>query len=142
MRNDSRRITLVARHPGNSARDWDMSNPIGSRLIFVDAMPFLAYAIDKGINELGQDVDRVIIDRTGTAVQYLELLASLPQEFTGDVLYVRSDGNGFLSSAGRGGDRVLYSLIARDVDFYLQTQGLLWSPLVEQVPQMAQFATA
>ena len=126
MTNDNRRITLIARHPNAPGRDWDESNPKG-RLIFVDAVSFLRYAIDRGINELGEDVERVIIDRTGTALQYLDALASLPREFVGDVLFVLADGHGFLSSVGRGGDRVLYALTDRDVDFYLETNHLVWA---------------
>jgi hypothetical protein len=126
MTNDNRRITLIARHPNAPSRDWDESNP-KSRLILVDAVSFLRYAIDRGVNELGEDVERVIIDRTGTALQYLDALASLPGQFFGDVLFVLTNGHGFLSSAGRGGDRVLYALTERDVDFYLQTNHLVWA---------------
>jgi hypothetical protein len=125
MTNDHRRITLVARQPGVSRRNWDESNP-KTRLIFVDALKFLGHAIEGGINELGKDVHRVIIDRTGTAVQYLQSLAALPSQFVGDVVFVMSDGHGFLSSVGRGGDRVLYALDVRDVNFYLETNRLVF----------------
>jgi hypothetical protein len=132
MTNETRRITLVARHPGGPGRVWDESNP-KIRLIFVDALSFLRYAIDRGINELGEDVERVIIDRTGTALQYLDVLAHLPAEFVGDALLVTSDGNGFLSSSGRGGDRTLYALTPRDIEFYLRVNGLIWSTEFEPV---------
>src|SRR5438105_9188794 len=124
MNNDNRRITLIARHPSVSNRNWDESN-LRNRLIFVDAFSFLRHAIDRGVNELGEDVARVIIDRTGTALQFLEALASLPHEFVGDVLFLMHDDNGFLSSIGRGGDRVLYALNPHDIDFYLETHGLI-----------------
>ncbi len=131
MNTDTRRITLVARNTAKCTRDWDTSNPVGSRLIFVDAVPFLAHAIQGNLGE--QDIDRVIIDHTGNAEQYLHLVASLPQEFLGDVLYVGEDGGGFVSAAGRGGDRVMYSVQGQDIDFYLQAQRLLWqSPAEEQ----------
>ena len=142
MNADSRRITLIARHPGMPERAWDDSTCGRSRLIFVDSLSFLPFALDRGINELGQDVDRVIIDRTGTAVQFLELLASLPHEFVGDVLFVRGDGAGFLSSQGRGGDRVLYALSVSDVDFYLMTHGLLYSAAVLALPSPMRVARA
>jgi hypothetical protein len=141
MTTDSRRITLIARRPTVSLRDWDFSNPLGSRLIFVDTVSFLTPVIYKGL-ELGQDIDRVIIDGTGTAAQYVELLASLPQEFLGDVLYIREEGDGFLSSVAYGGGRMMYSLRARDINFYLQTHGLLWAPFMEAPAQVRQFAMA
>ena len=56
------------------------------------------------------------------------------QEFVGDVLYVCEDSNGFLSSVGRGGDRIIYSLRAADIDFYLQTHNLLWAQAAETAP--------
>ncbi len=70
------------------------------------------------------DVERVIIDRCASADEYLQFLASLPHEIAGDVMLVQQDGAAFLSSVGRGGDRVLYALAAGDVDFYLKTHGL------------------
>ena len=124
---DNRRITLVARSAGTSVRDWDYSNPMGSRIVFVDALPFLAPAIDRGVTESGYDLERVIIDGTATAAQFLELLTTLPAEFLGDVLLVTRDGRGFLSSAGRGDGRVLYSLDERDLEFYLRANALLWA---------------
>ncbi|HMC23812.1 MAG TPA: hypothetical protein VKL19_18290 [Thermoanaerobaculia bacterium] len=124
---DNRRITLVARSAGTSVRDWDYSNPMGSRIVFVDALPFLAPAIDRGVTESGYDLERVIIDGTATAAQFLELLTTLPAEFLGDILLVTRDGRGFLSSAGRGDGRVLYSLDERDLEFYLRANALLWA---------------
>jgi hypothetical protein len=125
MTADNRRITLIARDPGAKPLNWDESNP-KSRLIFIDALAFLRYAIDRGVNELNHDVERVIIDRRGTALQFLEALSSLPTEFVGDVLFVMNEGNGFLSSIGRGGDRVLYAVSPQDIGFYLETNGLIW----------------
>jgi hypothetical protein len=128
MQNDSRRITLVARHPGHASRDWDFSNPMGSRIIFVDAPAFLPHAVYRGI-DTGYDLERIIIDGTGTPKQFLELLASLPYQFAGDVLFISGNGSGFVSSPGRGDGRVLYSLEACDLEFYLQTHGLLCASL-------------
>lgn len=50
----------------------------------------------------------------------MDLLSSLPAEFTGDVLLIRDDGSGQLSSTARCGDRVVYSLMSDDVRFYLE----------------------
>ena len=134
MTTESRRITLIARDPGAKQLNWDESNP-KSRLIFIDALSFLRFAIDRGVNELNQDVERVIIDRRGTALQFLEALSALPPEFVGDVLFVMNDGNGFLSSIGRGGDRVLYAVTPKDVNFYLETNRLVWPQAAMQPMQ-------
>lgn len=125
MTRDQRRITLIARRPGPFERSWDATRDAANRIIFLEALTVLRYALDGGIAEMQQDVERVVIDRCATPVQYLELLSALPGEFTGDVLYIGGDDRGFLSATGRGGDRVIYSLSARDVDFYLEAHGLI-----------------
>lgn len=124
---DGRRITLIARDPNRPTRDWDFTNLAGSRIVFVDALQFLPYAIDRGVQTPDYDLERVIIDCMGTERQFLELLGSLPYEFTGDILFFCADGRGFLSSQSRGDGRVVYTLAAGDVQFYLQTHGLTWA---------------
>lgn len=121
---DQRRITLIARRAGMQ-REWDATRQSPNRIIFLEAFTVLRYALTSGVAEMQQDVERVIIDRCATAAQYLETLSALPAEFTGDVLFVRADDSGFLSATGRGGDRVLYSLSVRDVQFYLEAHGLV-----------------
>lgn len=136
---DRRRITLIARNPRKAQRDWDFTNPTGSRIIFVDSLAFLPYALDRGVREPGYDIERVIIDDTGTPLQFLEFLATLPAEFAGDVVFLSDGGTGFLSSAGRGDGRVLYSMRTVDIEFYLQTNSLTWPEAAEEirVPHLA-----
>ena len=71
-----------------------------------------------------RDVERIILDRSASADQFLRFLAALPVEAAGDVMSVGRDGGAFLSAVGRGGDRVLYSLGPTDVAFYLNTNRL------------------
>jgi hypothetical protein len=129
--NDSRRITLVSQpsKPNSSRRDWNGTQDSDSRLVFVPSFTVLCYAIENAVGSLAQDVERVVIDRASTAAEFLELLATLPAEFNGDVLFIRADASGFLSSTGRGGDRVLYLLDVNDVDFYLETHTLVSAPM-------------
>ena len=130
MRNDSRRITLVTRPPSrNPDRYWNMSPDASSRIIVVGSFTVLRYALDHSLSGVAQDVERLVIDRTATASQYLELLAALPDEFQGDVLYIRDDGSAFLSATGRGSGRVIYDLSANDVHFYFETHDLFALPM-------------
>jgi len=138
---DRRRITLVTRDPKLQQRDWDLTNPAGSRIIFVDSVNFLPHAIARGLTEDGHDIERVVIDRTGTALQFVEFLSTLPVEFSGDVLYVSRDGKAFLSSPSRGDGRVLYMMGANDVEFYLQTNSLTSRSLAGEIV-VAQIASA
>jgi|ERR1019366_2654671 hypothetical protein len=121
MFNDPRRITLLARAAASPTRAWNVSRKAPNRVIFVDAVSMLNFALDRA----NHDVDRVLIDGTATSTEYLELLSTLPREFVGDVLFMPAAGNSFLSTVGRGGGRLLYSLLPNDVEFYLQTFRLL-----------------
>jgi hypothetical protein len=121
MRRDSRRITLLARAASSPTRPWNVTGKAPNRIVFVDVFSMLPFALDRSTH----DVDRVLIDGTASAVEYLELLTTLPSSFLGDVLYMRAAGKSFLSTVGRGGDRLLYSLTSSDLEFYLQTNALL-----------------
>jgi|SRR5687768_3026503 len=109
MRN--RRLTLVvSKTPLNS---WNRPG-----VVLLDSLNRLQHAISTN------DVERIIIDRSASADEFLQFLAELPKETPSDVMSVRDDGGAFLSSTGRGGDRVLYALSPADVGFYLQTTGV------------------
>jgi hypothetical protein len=125
MTTDTRRITLVTRAACSPQRGWNTSFDAANRIIFLKAYSVLRYALGLGVAEMQQDVERVILDHSSTASEFLDLLTTLPAEFTGDVLLIRDDDSGFLSATGRGGDRVLYALSAHDIEFYLDTHGLL-----------------
>lgn len=144
MNHDDRRITLISRPRQLAERDWNRDADAPTRLVLLDSYTVLRCAVAKPLVEIEADVARIILDRSGSASEYLALLASLPHEFAGDVLMIREDETGFLSSTGRGGDRVLYALSSQDMMFYLEAQGLVRSTgIVEtQPPRVLQFRRA
>ncbi len=117
---EERRITLVAR---GGSRDWETTDLASSAIMAVDSLPDLTITVAD--LWLALDIERVILDGGATASQFLDLLTALPQEFTGDAMMIRGDGAAFLSAISRGSGRVLYTLTATDVDFYLQANGLV-----------------
>ncbi|HEV2720356.1 MAG TPA: hypothetical protein VG323_10095 [Thermoanaerobaculia bacterium] len=123
MTNDHRRIMLVNRSSSAPERPWLASREAPRRLIFVHSFGVIPYAIKRGVEELGKEIESVVIDGTATAGEYLQLLAMLPASFNGDVVLILDDG-AFLSASGRGGDRVLYTLAPDDLRFYLETKML------------------
>jgi hypothetical protein len=126
MQKDNRRITLVTCPEGRQPdRVWNFTSVASSRLIAVGSFAVLPYALEDSMSEQAHDVERLVIDRTATPSQYLELLAALPEKFVGDVLYIQDDGSAFLSAAGRGSGRMLYKLGANDLRFYLEMHDLL-----------------
>lgn len=121
------RVTLIAREAAKPAMDWSTSGSQRMNLAFVASVRALRFALAAAVTEVGLDVGRVIVDRTGSADEFLDLLATLPAEFQGDVMLVRDDGTGVLSATARGGDRILYKLMAHDVRFYLEAHELVAS---------------
>lgn len=107
------RLTLVASECEIGEREWI------ERVTFIDAGPNVLLSVSAALNEPTLDAERLIVDRGVTAETFLEILASLPREFSGDVLRIDDYDRGFLSATGRGGDRVLYALDPDDVRFYL-----------------------
>ena len=80
--------------------------------------------LSRGVEEMQRDVEGVIIDGAASATEYLHLLATLPTAYAGDVVLI-DDDYAFVSATGRGGDRVLYTLRAEDVQFYLEAKMLV-----------------
>jgi hypothetical protein len=117
---DTRRITLVVRGAGTQSRPWDSSPEAMNRVLFVKALSMLSFVFD----HRSEDVDRLLIDGTTTADEFLDLLASLPKEFLGDVVLMRGDKS-FISTVGRAEGRLLYALKGADLQFYLETTGLI-----------------
>lgn len=125
MTNTTRRITLILGNAECSIHRWELSSRSASRMIFIPKFALLRQAIQGGLSDLRQDVERVVLDGCASAAEFLDLLASLPTEFVGDVVFGTEEGSGFISAIGRGGDRVLHAFDATDLDFYLETYGLL-----------------
>ena len=107
------RLTLVVTQTNEFA--WNREN-----VLCVDSLPRMQATLG------ALDVERIILDRSATADEFLILLAELHDDVAGDLMLVREDGGGFLSASGRGGDRVLYALAPRDIEFYLETHALLF----------------
>ena len=118
MTHDSRRITMILRSAATPQRTWNDAQDAPSRLIFVRVLTLLKYALANAVTEFERDVDRVVLDHSVTEAEFLDVLTSLPPGYQGDVVMIRTGDGGFLSTAGRGGDRVLYALTSRDLQFY------------------------
>jgi hypothetical protein len=119
------RITLIARTPATPNADWNHARFPSMRVAFLDSVTAVKFALGVAVSDAALDIERVIVDRAGSADDFLDLLAALPEEFNGDVLMIGDAGNAFLSAMGRGGERVLYALTPHDVRFYLETHKLV-----------------
>src|SRR5438132_1231896 len=122
---DRRRITLLARGHGTPDRDWERFNNQETRLVTLESMTVLRYTLAHAVSDIDLDIERVILDRSFSPADYLDMLASLPHEFGADVLLINADDSGYLSATGRSGDRSIYSLLSTDVRFYLEANELV-----------------
>ncbi len=125
MPHRNHRITLIARQSTKPDADWNYSSCRNQRVAFLDSVSALRFALGAALHDVGLDIERIIVDRSGGPAEFLDLLATAPSEFNGDMLMIRDDGGGFLSATGRGGDRVLYALSDHDIRFYLETHDLV-----------------
>lgn len=125
MSEHDKRITLIARELTKPDVDWNYERCRYANVAFLDSVNALKFAVRNALHQDGLDIERVILDRAGTAEDFLELLAAVPQELTGDFIMIRDDGTGFLSATGRGGDRRLHTMTHNDVRFYLEAQDLV-----------------
>lgn len=123
MPNQEHRITLVVRESTKPDADWNYERR-GENVAFLDSIGALKFAVRSAQRD-GLDIERMIVDRAGTAEDFLELLVAVPAELSGDILLIYDNGAGFLSATGRGGDRVLYALTPHDIRFYLETKDLV-----------------
>ena len=125
MPNRHRRITLIANPAHKPSRDWNYAGSANASTAFLESIEAVRFALTSAVLDAGLDIERVIVDRTGSAAEYLALVAQLPLEFNGDVLLIDDEDNGFLSATARGGNRVLYALNAHDFRFYLEAHDLV-----------------
>lgn len=120
----SSRMTLVSASGDDLRAHWTQC--FGTdRVVAVDDFSSLAPLLRSVLDELPVDVERVVIDRSSDALSCLEFLASLPHSFMGDVLLISGEerDHRFLSSTGRGGDRILYALGPDDLKLYMTLAG-------------------
>jgi hypothetical protein len=125
MRDTGQRITLIIRDETLREEHGGFLHPPAGPLVFFDGADALRLAVPAALTDQELDIERVIIDRTGTAEQLLEFLVRIPPQFGGDVLILRHHGGGLLSTTVRGGGRTLLQITPWDVPFYLHAHNLI-----------------
>ena len=112
---------LLLPSPTISTVDWHLLLA-EHRMIRIPTFSILTAALDAGVKDLQEDIDSVIFDRSVSSDTFLEFLAMLPQEFRGDVLFIRDRSRVFLSSSTPRDGRILYTMSTADLPFYLQAR--------------------
>ena len=115
------RMTLVLSSDISPRRPWRTSRGQESRVVLAREMAILEQAI--AATDEFANVERVILDRSGTENELLRMLNRLPQSYRGDVLIVRSDWS-YLSVCREDGTRRLQRLTPAGVECYLMQHAL------------------
>lgn len=131
------KTTLILTNEPFANIDWRNAEAVDSRLITVHSLDLLLHSIYSAQRDFHVHVARVILDGSVTAGQWLELLTSIPLEFSGDMLWIDSYGGGYLSASGRSGDRALYRITAEDIPFYLEASGISTPDVSLSLPETA-----
>src|SRR5215213_431807 len=96
---DDQRITLIARKDTKPDVDWNYARCRSENVAFLDSVGALKFAVRSAERD-GLDIERMVIDRAGTAEDFLDLLAAVPPALAGDILMIHDNGAGFMSSTG------------------------------------------
>ena len=115
-------VTLVSAAESELAR-WNASAR-GARYILLDTIELLEDAVRSPRKKADADPIRVVIDGGIDLDRFLMLVASVPETFQGELLYIRRDGSGYLSTRELGTLRTVKSISEMDVEVYLRWNGL------------------
>ena len=123
MSNNATPITLIHSREPLSAQ-WNQSGSRDTRIIIVPNWNAFREGLLVGLTRDERHVERVIIDQAIPHDVFIDFLTALPVEFRGDVLYIENNERAILSAAMPREGRILYSLKASDLAFYLATADL------------------
>ena len=73
---------------------------------------------------LSGEIERVVIDGHMELDRFLYLISTLPEKFAGEILFIRRDGSGYLSSRELRTTRTVKAINELDVEVYLRWHGL------------------
>jgi hypothetical protein len=119
---DSRRLTVIFTTGEDKHGTWSHPDDAAVRTLRLNTESVVDDALLLLQDDI--DVDRIVIDRSVSASEFLRLLTVIPEEFQGDVMLVQQDGTAFISASTRGAGRVMYSLNVPDTLFYLCVGGV------------------
>ncbi|HUP48963.1 MAG TPA: hypothetical protein VNA04_09275 [Thermoanaerobaculia bacterium] len=115
-------VTLVCPSQTELAR-WSAAENAGKFLVIPD-VNVLEQMLRSPVMQASGEVVRVIIDGGADLDRFLYLVATLPDSFPGELLYIRSDGSGHLSTRELKTLRTVTTINEVAVEVYLRWHGL------------------
>lgn len=115
-------LTLVT--PGSMELSRWVEHEAEQKFKLVHDLETLELLLHSPLVQAAGDVARVIIDGATDLDGFLRLSTSLPNAFLGEVLYIRRDGAGYLSTRELKTLRTVKNLSPAEVEVYLRWHGL------------------
>ena len=115
-------VTLVAAADTELER-WSASQASGLYMLVPDTAMLESMLRSPVVRATGEII-RVVFDGGFDLDRYLLLIATLPDRFNGEVLFIREDGSGYLSTRELKTERTVKAISAMDVEVYLRWHGL------------------
>jgi len=118
------RVSLIATTAGKASRDWKLGSS-AQAVTFIDVPEAPVKTLRALLEDAELDLARLVVDGVIDNGTFLQVLVSMPNQSSVDILWITDAETAYLSSVGRGGDRVLYALTPFDVRFYLEVNDLV-----------------
>jgi hypothetical protein len=121
-RQNSGVVTLVCPAEAEAAR-WSEDARSHNYLVVSD-IDTLEGMLRSPVMQAAGEVTRVIIDGGAELDRFLLLVATIPETFRGEILFVRQDGSGHLSSREVDNLRTVRTISREEVEIYLRWHNL------------------
>ena len=115
-------VTLVCPDEYERAR-WSGAEQ-GGNFLLVDDINVLEQMLRSPVMQASGEVVRVIIDGGSDLDRFLLIVATLPDSFRGEILFIRRDGSGHLSTRELLTMRTVKTINQMEVEVYLRWHGL------------------
>ena len=115
-------VTLVAAAETELAR-WNAGAHDGQYMVVRD-VELLERTLLSPVIQAAGEIARVIIDGGTSLDHFLRLASGLPDTFRGELLFIRRDGSGYLSTRELQTQRSVRTLSAPEVEVYLRWHSL------------------
>lgn len=128
-------VTLVSAARSELSR-WTAAGGTGRYTVLHDIDVLENMLRNPGSTQTGASV-RVVIDGGIDLDRFLLLVATVPDNFQGELLYIRRDGSGYLSTRELKNMRTVKTINEMDVELYLRWHGLPARPRGTYSPEFS-----
>jgi hypothetical protein len=115
-------VTLVAPSASETER-WAAAERKGRCLVITD-LDLLESMLRSAVMQSTREIVRVVIDGGADLDRFLFLVATLPDTFHGEILFIRPDGTGHLSTRELVTRRTVRTISEVEVEVYLRWHNL------------------